>query len=130
MTYQFNDGGRVEAGFKGKAGDCVVRAVAIVTGSDYKTMYNRMASASKERGEAKSARDGVHKSIYEAILKEFGFVWQSAPKFVGRKARTYDMPKGAVVARQAHHLVAVIDGVAHDSWDSTDKMVYGYYAKI
>lgn len=128
--FKYNDGGRANAGYKGKAGDCVVRAVTIATNSDYQQMYKKMASASKERGGSKSARNGVHKDVYEPILKELGFVWQSAPKFVGRKARTYDMPKGVVIARQAHHLVAVIDGVANDIWDCTNKMVYGYWAKI
>ena len=32
MKFQFNDGGRVVAGYKGSAGDCVVRSVAISTG--------------------------------------------------------------------------------------------------
>lgn len=130
MTYKFNDGGRANAGYKGTAGDCVVRAIVIATDSDYQEMYNRMAFGMKERGGEKSARNGVHKDIYEAILKEFGFVWQSAPKFEGRKARTYDMPKGNVVARQAHHLVAVVDGVANDIFDSTNKMVYGYWMVV
>jgi hypothetical protein len=30
--WQFDDGGRGAAGFKGKTGDCVCRAIAIATG--------------------------------------------------------------------------------------------------
>jgi len=129
MTYKFNDGGRKDAGYKGTAGDCVVRSFVIATKGDYKEMYKKMALASKEHGGSKSARNGIHRDVYEPILKELGFVWQPAPKFNGRKARTYDMPNGYVIARQAHHLVAVIDGVANDIWDCTHKMVYGYWIK-
>ena len=32
LKLKINDGGRAAAGFKGKAGDCVVRSIAIVTG--------------------------------------------------------------------------------------------------
>ena len=32
LELQINDGGRSAAGFKGKAGDCVVRSIASVTG--------------------------------------------------------------------------------------------------
>ena len=35
LELQINDGGRAAAGYKGKAGDCVVRSIAIVTGLPY-----------------------------------------------------------------------------------------------
>ena len=53
----------------------------------------------------------------------------------GRKAAGFKGTAGdcgaraMVIARQAHHFVAVLDGVAIDSWDCTKRMVYGYWAK-
>ena len=35
MEYIHDDGGRVAAGYKGKTGDCVTRAIAIATGKPY-----------------------------------------------------------------------------------------------
>ena len=127
MNYVYNDGGRAAAGYKGKAGDCVARAITIATGGDYKTIYKKIAAANKDFGYAASARNGVHKSVSGPLLKSLGFVWHAAPKFVGRKARCSDLPAGIVIAKQAHHLVAVINGVPHDTFDSTNKMVYGYW---
>ena len=127
--YKFNDGGRKAAGFKGIAGDCGARAMAIALGLDYKTVYKELAQANADYGWAKSARNGVMKDVYSEVLKRYGWVWMKAPKFTGRKARCSDMPAGAVIAKQAHHFVAVIDGVANDSWDSTGRMVYGYWAR-
>jgi hypothetical protein len=39
-SFQFNDGGRANAGFKGMTGDCATRAIAIVTELPYKIISN------------------------------------------------------------------------------------------
>jgi hypothetical protein len=129
MNFTYNDGGRKEAGLKGSAGDCGARAMAIALGMDYKAAYNELAQANKDKGFAKSARNGIYKDIYEDVLKKHGWVWNPAPKFVGRKAKCSDMPTGTVIARQAGHYVAVINGLAQDTWDCSEKMVYGFWAK-
>jgi len=129
MTYQHNDGGRALAGYKGSAGDCGARAIAIALGMDYKTAYNLLAEANKKAGNAKSARNGISKEIYSDVLKTLGWVWISAPKFEGRKARCSDMYPGTVIARQAGHYVAVINGIPQDTWDCSHKMVYGFWVK-
>jgi hypothetical protein len=143
MKYQYNDGGRKQAGFKGTAGDCGARAMAIALGLDYTAVYKELAQANADNGRAKSARNGIMKDVYNEVLKRHGWVWVSAPTFkvlegyknsegkvlFGRKAKCSDMPSGTVIARQAGHYVAVIDGIAHDIWDCTHKMVYGYWAK-
>lgn len=45
-----------------------------------------------------------------------------------RKAKAKDL-SGTVIARQARHYTAVIDGVTQDIWDCFQKMVYGYWSK-
>jgi len=55
MVYIYNDGGRSASGYKGTAGDCGARALAIVSGLDYKTAYNLIATENKNMGFAKSA---------------------------------------------------------------------------
>jgi len=127
-NFKYNDGGRADAGFKGTAGDCGARAMAIALELDYKTVYKELAQANKDMGFAKSARNGIMKNVYDMVLKRHGWVWHQAPKFDGRKARCSDMPTGVVIARQARHFVAVIDGQPNDIWDCTGKMVYGYWA--
>jgi hypothetical protein len=127
--YIYNDGGRSAAGYKGVAGDCGARAMAIALGLDYKAVYKELARANSDNGRAKSARNGIYKDVYSDVLARHGWVWHKAPQFDGRKARCSDMPAGVVIAKQAHHFVAVIDGVANDVWDCTHRMVYGYWAK-
>ena len=40
LELKVNDGGRAAAGFKGQAGDCVVRSIAIATGMPYQKVYD------------------------------------------------------------------------------------------
>ena len=42
-SFTYNDGGRAEAGYKGRTGDCVTRAVAIAASLPYKEVYDRLA---------------------------------------------------------------------------------------
>lgn len=130
MVYVINDGGKAATGRKGKSGDCVVRAIAIASDMDYETTYRMVAEEAANYGFKKSARDGIHNTVRDAVLKKLGWVWMPAPKIAGRKARCADLfDKGMVIARQARHIVAVNYGIPHDIFDSSGKMVYGYWAK-
>ena len=127
-NFIYNDGGRSLAGYKGTAGDCGARALAIALDVNYRESYGILSEANKDFGFAKSARNGIHKEVYESVLNQLGWYWVSAPKIDGRKARCSDL-KGRVIARQAGHYVAVIDGVPNDIWDCSNRMVYGYWSK-
>jgi len=41
LNFTYSDGGRSNY-FKGEAGDCVVRAIAIATEIDYKVIYDKL----------------------------------------------------------------------------------------
>lgn len=129
MEFNFNDGGREASGRKGSASDCVCRAIAIALELPYDEVYKDLAKANKAAGGKASARNGLMRSVYEAYLNEHGWVWYSAPKFKGRKARFDDLPRGRVIARMSRHVAAVIDNTINDTWDSRGKMVYGYFAR-
>jgi hypothetical protein len=38
-TWVYDDGGRADAGYRGLADDCVTRAIAIATGTEYALIY-------------------------------------------------------------------------------------------
>lgn len=125
--FEYNDGGQTRSL---NSGYCVVRSIAIATGMDWADA-ERLIKDFKKKGKTgnRAISRGVHREDYEPALNSIGWYWQPAPKFEGRKARTYDL-SGTVIARQSHHLVAVIDGVAQDIFDPTEKMVYGYWEKV
>ena len=125
----YNDGGRKESGRKGSAGDCGVRAMAVALDLDYDTCYKELAQANKDAGYKKSARNGLMKEVFQGVLKKHGWTWRKAPTFPGRKAYASDLPQGTYICRMSRHYAAIIDGVLHDTFNSSGKMVYGYWAK-
>lgn len=139
MTWVYNDGGRAAAGFKGKTGDCVCRAVAIVTGKPYQEVYDAIDAAalhevkSKRRRGKSSARTGVYKPTVRRFMESMGFVWEPTMK-VGQGCKVHlkadELPSGTIVAAVSRHLTAVIDGVINDTHDPSrggTRCVYGYY---
>ena len=130
MSYKYNDGGREEAGFKSRT-DCGIRAVAIACQMTYCEAREvlKEASANGRRGSRAIAR-GIFREDMDAALNKLGWSWRQAPRFEGRKAKFSDMPKDKrVIVRMAKHYAAVCYGELNDTWDSSHKMVYGYWAK-
>jgi len=150
MAWTYDDGGRAAAGFKGIAGDCVCRAVAIATGKPYREVYsnlNFIGKFERIKGNARrsSARNGVHKPTTRRFLEVLGWHWH--PTMAIGKGTTVtlcedDLPAGRIIVSVSRHLVAVIDHVVHDTGDpqratlvsepgKADRIarrcVYGYY---
>ncbi len=132
-SYIYSDGGRSEAGFKGEAGDCVTRAIAIAAGLPYRDVYDLLSARMAETGKAKSARNGIPRKVYEPLLHDLGFSWHPTMEIgSGCKVhlRSDELPEGKLICRLSKHLVAVVDGVVHDTHDPSrdgTRCVYGYF---
>lgn len=131
----YDDGGRSEAGFKGQAGDCVTRAIAIATGKPYKKVYNDLAEGMQKLTGTKSARNGVNKKVYQKVLKDYGWRWVPTMG-IGQGTKVHldanELPDGVVITRLSRHLATIIDGVIHDTHDPSrggSRAVYGYWVK-
>ena len=137
----FDDGGREAAGFKGKTGDCVCRAIAIATEMPYKEVYDlinetaKSERASKRKRGKSSARTGVYIGTIRKVMERLGWKWHPTMA-IGKGCTVHlrkdELPSGRLVVSVSRHEVAVIDGVVHDTCDCTrdgSRCVYGYYAK-
>lgn len=137
----YDDGGRAEAGFRGETRDCVTRAIAVATQMPYKEVYDlvnaygKKERSSKRRRGKSSARTGVYRQTTRRIMADLGWTWVPTMK-VGEGCRVHlradELPPGRLVVKASKHLVAVIDGVVHDTHDSTrggTRCVYGYWKK-
>lgn len=142
MKFQANDGGRSEAGYRGKTGDCVTRAIAIATGKPYQEVYDAINGRAQnertsKRGKKSNARTGVFRKTYQKYLEELGFKWVPLMK-IGLGCTMHlkegEFPsQGTYVVSLSRHLCAVIDGVIHDAFDPSrdgTRCVYGYYQKM
>lgn len=134
MQYQYNDGGRNAAGFKGITNDCVVRAIAIAAEMDYAEVYKSINQLAKKNGES-TARNGVSKKTTKQYMQKIGWRWVATMQ-IGQGCKVHlkadELPQGRLVVSVSKHLVAVIDGVAHDNHDPRrggTRCVYGYWIK-
>ncbi len=148
MRLQINDGGRAAAGYTGKTGDCVVRAIAIAAQLPYQQVYDELETRTRQFAEGRrskvaraiqkrgaSPRNGGWDDVYKPYLVSLGFRWV-ATMGIGTGCRVHlrdnELPAGRIIASVSKHLVAVIDGVVHDTHDPTragTRCVYGYFTK-
>ena len=148
MEFKYNDGGRSET-FKGDAGDCVVRAIAIASGLPYMKVYSdlkhnntlyseshrdRVAKRLQKKGS--TPRDGNYKKVYHDYILSRGFKWFPTMQ-IGSGCKVHlsegELPMGKIIARVSKHMVAVIDGVMNDTYDPSregTRCVYGYYKLV
>ena len=147
MEWKYDDGGRAEAGFKGKGSvrDCVTRAIAIIGEDDYRTVYDELDERQKEyiatsrsarakklraSGKRKTPRNAVLHPVWKQYLVDHGWRKETLVEF-GSSDRVHldaaEAPSGTYIAQTRKHLVAVVDGVAHDAWNSVgegNRMIY------
>lgn len=152
MQFIYNDGGRLAAGYKGKASDCVCRSIAIVTGKPYQEVYDALNDLAKtertgkrKRGKS-SARNGVYKRTYRRYLESLGYRFIPTMK-IGSGCKVHladgELPMGRLIVSVSRHATAVIDGVIHDTYNPqratiicengvervAQRCVYGYFTK-
>lgn len=141
MRYQYNDGGREAAGFKGTTGDCVCRAIAIATERPYREVYDLINEYGKsertgKRKKGKSnARTGVYKDCIRKVMEHYGWTWHPTMQ-IGSGCKVHlrdgELPGGRLVVNVSRHTTAVINGVLNDIYDCSregTRCVYGYYTK-
>ena len=134
--YEYDDGGRKDAGWDGTGGDCVVRAVAIATGRPYQEVYDRCAEGnhSGKRGQpflngkhyrnrTRGQRTALHgistkEKWFQDYMKELGFEYVLAP-YGQVHVRSDSLPQqGSLILSLERHYAAYVDGVLRDTWDS------------
>ena len=148
FPFQLNDGGRGAAGFKGGAGDCVVRSIAIAANIPYMQVYEDLRLANERYAELRndrlakrlsikgsSPRNGNHRNVFHDYILAQGFDWVPTMK-VGAGCQVHlrpdELPAGVLIAKVSKHLTAIIDGVIYDTHDPSrggTRCVYGYYIK-
>jgi hypothetical protein len=148
LSFSLNDGGREAAGFKGGAGDCVVRAIAIAAQLPYKQVYEDLRAvnaayadqrndklARRLNAKGVSPRNGNHRNVFHDYILGHGFEWIPTMK-VGAGCQVHlradELPTGTLIVRVSKHLSAVIEGVIQDTHNPSrggSRCVYGYYIK-
>jgi len=139
--WTYNDGGAADAGYTVKAGDCVCRSFAIVSGKPYAevaALINQLGSSerkSKKRKGKSTARSGVYKPTTKRLAAMLGLTW-TPTMFIGQGCKVHlkadELPSGTIAVSCSKHVTAVIDGVINDTYDPSrlgTRCVYGYWSK-
>ena len=146
-----DDGGRAAAGYRGAAGDCVCRAIAIATGKPYREVYDELTALTKAwlakpaRGwrqrdykkrcarDGASPRNGSSREVAAQYLAGLGWRW-TPTMAIGAGCQVHlradELPPGRLVLSLSRHFAAVVDGVLHDTHDCSrdgTRCVYGYW---
>ncbi|QEG37711.1 hypothetical protein [Bythopirellula goksoeyrii] len=146
MPFVKHDGGRSDAGYRGKAGDYVIRAIAIAAGLSYLLVYAELRRRNEHfrrtsrcraarRMKSSTPRNGTNKRVYDPYLLDLGFTW-TPTMGIGTGCRFHlhpdELPTGRLVVRLSGHLAAVIDGTLYDTKDCSrggTRCVYGFYQR-
>lgn len=118
IGFLFSDGGRAASGRRGKAGDCVTRALAIITGADYDSTYRWVAACCKDAGYPRSARNGVAHAVRDRIYLAAGLKKLRLPP--GAKPTYSEAAEGCggtCIVSTARHVAAIVNGHLCDTFD-------------
>ena len=144
-----HDGGRSESGIPRadqSAGDCVARAIAIAAQKPYREVHDALVVRSvqhahldnsaygkwiRRRGGVRAfdADYGCAPGAYGPYLESLGWEFTST-RDQRIKLRADELPSGRLIVEVHRHLVAVIDGVIHDTHDcgrAGRRPVVGYW---
>ena len=117
MQVVIDDGGRAAAGFRGEAGDCVTRSIAIATGLPYRQVYDELGwmigqwsrSSGTRQARAWSAgrhgatpRNGTPPDVTRRYLAELGWKWTPTMRIGSGTTvhlRANELPGGRLVVR-------------------------------
>ena len=148
FSFRMHDGGREDAGFKGGAGDCVVRSIAIAANLPYVKVYEDLREANERYANERdnklsrhltrrgtSPRNGNHRNVFHDYILSLGFEWVPTMK-VGAGCQVHlrpdELPNGTLIVKVSKHLTTVVDGVIYDTHNPSrggNRCVYGYYIK-
>lgn len=143
LEFRYDDGGRAAAGYRGTAGDCVARAVAIASGRPYGEVYRALAegrgaqrATTRTGKQSASARNGIHvgRKWFRDYMAQLGFTWHPTMQ-IGKGCTTHLRPgelpmTGRLIVAVSKHYTTLIDGVICDSHDPSrggNRCVYGYW---
>ncbi len=133
IDYHYDDGGREAAGYRGRTGDCVVRAIAVCARQDYRAVYLTMAEQMKRNGYAASGnayairersrraprRKGqiTARRVQDRVLELYGFRKVRLPAGARPTFTEAHERYGDCIVGTTKHVAAVVDGALRDTFD-------------
>ena len=110
------------------AGDCVIRAISIVTGDSWDDIYDDLCAEGKYLGDW-----GSNNGVWDSYLRQRGFKRYACPSTCSYCYSVADFarehPYGAYILATGTHAIAVVDGDYIDASDSGQLSPLYFYTK-
>ena len=111
-----------------RVGDCVIRAIAMLTGQDWDTTYMGVVAEGYRLKDMPSGND-----VWGQYLKEQGYrrkvLPEECPPCYTVKDFCGEYSHGRYLLATGSHVVAVVDGDYYDTWDSGDENPVYYFER-
>ena len=111
-----------------RVGDCVIRAVSILTGQDWAETYAGLVVQGFIMGDMPSSND-----VWGAYLLVRGYkrhiIPNQCPNCYTVRDFCEDHKSGKYLLALQSHVVAVVDGDYYDIWDSGDEVPLYYWER-
>lgn len=109
-------------------GDCVIRAISIVTEEDWEHTYLALCLQGLFMHDMPSSN-----AVWGAYLMQNGYERHSIPNYCPECYTiadfAMDYPNGTYILSTGTHVVAVVDGSYMDSWDSGSEIPQYFWQK-
>lgn len=107
-------------------GDCVIRAIALITDSSWYDTYNDICVQGIKMADMPSSNN-----VWITFLKKNGYKMNilpdDCPDCYTIKDFCEDFPKGKYIVATGNHVVAVINGDYYDTYDSGEMSPIFYF---
>lgn len=113
--------------FNNRSSDCTIRAISLLTGESWDDIY---IDLSLQGFLMKDMMASNH--VWGSYLSNLGYVKSTCSSYGGcLKISEFakEFPKGKFLLCTGSHVVALIDGVYYDTWDSGDEVVDYFWRK-
>jgi hypothetical protein len=118
MRFKQNDGGKADAGLgTARAGDCVIRAIAIAEDQGYRKTKAELNELLHEMtgGLQRSCNNGTPTPVSHKYLTDRGYELVLTPKMY---LQDLDFSEMTVIAKIPRHMMTIINNCVNDKWDS------------
>lgn len=110
------------------AGDCVIRAISKATHKKWDDIYLALSAKGFDLKDW-----GNSNEVWDSYLRENGYYRRTIPNICPScytiKDFAKDHPNGTYIVATGTHVVAVVDGIYFDTYDSGDIPIIYYYSR-
>ena len=109
-------------------GDCVIRAIAKLTGQEWKDVHVELCLESFEMDDMPSSNAVWGSYLYKNGYRQY-VIPDTCPNCYSVKRFCLDHPRGSFLLATGTHVIAVKNGNYYDSWDSGDEVPIYFWRK-